>query len=64
MREIRPQQLEFLDWEIGFFFHFGIRTFYEGHKDWDMKEMPLSGFAPSELDCGQWIRTAKEAGAS
>ena len=63
MRKIRPQQLEFLNWEFGFFFHFGIRTFYEGHKDWDMKEMPLSGFAPSELDCGQWIRTAKEAGA-
>ena len=39
-------QLEFLNWEFGVFFHFGIRTFYEGHVDWDMKEMPqtrLSG---------------------
>ena len=58
------QQLDFLDWEFGVFFHFGIRTFYEGHRDWDMKEMPLSGFCPSELDCESWIQTVKEAGAN
>ena len=62
MRAIKEKQLEFLDWEMGAFFHFGIRTFYEGHKDWDMKEMPLEGFRPTELDCEQWIRTIKEAG--
>ena len=28
------QQLEFLGWEMGAFFHFGIQTFYEGHRDW------------------------------
>ncbi|MBO5221776.1 MAG: alpha-L-fucosidase [Clostridia bacterium] len=64
MRAIRKEQLDFLDWEFGAFFHFGIRTFYEGHKDWDGKEMPLSGFAPTELDCEQWIRTVKAAGAN
>lgn len=64
MRPIKPEQLDFLNWEFGVFFHFGIRTFYEGHQDWDMKEMPLEGFQPGELDCGQWIRTAKEAGAA
>lgn len=64
MKAIKPQQLEFLDWEMGVFFHFGIRTFYEGHRDWDLKEMPLAGFNPTELDCRQWIRTIKEAGAS
>lgn len=63
MKAIKPNQLDFLNWEFGVFFHFGIRTFYEGHQDWDMKAMPLDGFCPSELDCGQWIRTAKEAGA-
>ena len=47
--QIKPQQLDYLDWEFGVFFHFGIRTFYEGHRDWDMKEMPLEGFAPSSL---------------
>jgi alpha-L-fucosidase len=60
---IKDKQLEFLDWEFGAFFHFGIRTFYEGHRDWDMQEMPLSAFAPSALDCNQWIKTIKAAGA-
>lgn len=63
MSTISKKQQEFLDWEMGVFFHFGIRTFYEGHKDWDMQEMPLQGFNPTELNCEQWIRTIKEAGA-
>ena len=57
-------QLAFLDWEFGVFFHFGIRSFYPGHKDWDGIPMPLSGFTPATLDCEDWIRTAKEAGAT
>jgi alpha-L-fucosidase len=57
------KQLEFLDWEFGVFFHFGIRTFYEGHKDWDMKIMKEDAFNPKELDCRQWIMKIKEAGA-
>ncbi len=62
---IKPtqKQLEFLDWEIGVFFHFGIRTFFEGHVDWDGKEMPACGFNPTELNCEQWIETAKAGGA-
>ena len=59
----KKEQIEFLKWEFGAFFHFGIRTFYEGHRDWDMKEMPLDGFNPTNLDCGQWMRVIKEAGA-
>ena len=62
MVEIKKEQLDFLSWEFGVFFHFGIRTFYEGHKDWDMKPMALSGFFPTELDCEDWIRTVYEAG--
>ena len=27
------KQLEFMEWEFGLFFHFGIRTFYPGHID-------------------------------
>ncbi|MBQ4088237.1 MAG: alpha-L-fucosidase [Clostridia bacterium] len=57
------QQLEFLNWEFGAFFHFGIRTFYEGHKDWDGLDMPLEGFNPTALDCEDWIKNVKEAGA-
>lgn len=63
MLNIKKEQLDFLDWEFGVFFHFGIRTFYEGHKDWDMKPMDLSVFNPYELDCEEWIRCVYEAGA-
>jgi len=63
MATATQKQLEFLDWEFGVFFHFGIRTFYEGHRDWDGKPMDLSGFQPTELDCDGWIRSVHEAGA-
>lgn len=58
-----PGQLEFLNWEFGVFFHFGIRSFFPGHKDWDQRPMPASAFQPDALDCGQWIRLARDAGA-
>lgn len=65
--KIKPtkKQLDFLDWEFGAFFHFGIRTFYEGHRDWDGREseMEASGFNPEKLDCRQWIKSVKAAGA-
>lgn len=63
MANIKKEQLDFLDWELGVFFHFGIRTFNEGHKDWDMKPMELSSFNPTELDCDDWIKTVSNAGA-
>jgi alpha-L-fucosidase len=56
------RQLEYQDWEFGLFLHFGIRTFYEGHKDWDGKPMTPADFNPKELDCDQWVATAKKAG--
>ena len=58
------RQVDFLDWEFGVFFHFGIRSFYPGHRDWDGIEMLAEGFDPKELDCEQWIRISKEAGAT
>ena len=57
-------QLAFLDWEFGVFFHFGIRSFFLGHKDWDNRPMPAEAFNPEKLDCEQWIRTIKDAGAT
>lgn len=57
------RQLDFMDWEFGAFFHFGIRSFYPGHRDWDNRPMPAERFNPTELDCEQWIRTIKQAGA-
>lgn len=56
------KQLSFMDWELGLFLHFGIRTFYEGHEDWDGKFMPPAGFRPTALDCSQWLATAQAAG--
>ncbi|MBI2014426.1 MAG: ABC transporter permease subunit [Candidatus Rokubacteria bacterium] len=58
-----PRQLEYQDWEFGIFLHFGIRTFYEGHRDWDGKPMSPSAFNPTQFDCNQWVTTAQEAGA-
>ena len=57
------KQLAYQDWEFGVFLHFGIRTFHEGHRDWDGKPMLPSAFRPSALDCGQWAASAKAAGA-
>lgn len=63
--KIKPsqKQLDFLNWEFGVFFHFGIRSFFPGHIDWDGKPMPAEKFNPHELDCKQWVRIAKKAGA-
>ncbi len=61
--KIKPKQLEFMDWEMGVFFHFGIRTYYEEVQDWDVVDMDPARFAPTELDCDQWISTAKAGGA-
>jgi alpha-L-fucosidase len=58
-----PRQLEFQDWEFGLFLHFGIRTFYEGHRDWDNKPMSPENFNPAQLDCNQWAQVARDAGA-
>lgn len=57
------RQMDFLDWEFGVFFHFGIRSFYPGHRDWDDKPMDAAAFDPDALDCDDWIRTVRDAGA-
>lgn len=63
MATMKKEQLEFLNWEFGVFFHFGIRTFNEGHVDWDMKPMALESLNPTDLDCDEWLKTIHEAGA-
>jgi alpha-L-fucosidase len=64
LTKLKPteKQLSFMDWELGLFVHFGIRTFYEGHKDWDGQVMEPNAFAPTALDCSQWLETASRAG--
>jgi len=63
MTNRKKEQLEFLNWEWGVFFHFGIRTFNEGHVDWDMQPMALSSFNPTDFDCDEWIEAVRDAGA-
>lgn len=58
----RKSQLDYLDLEVGVFLHYGIRTFNEEHRDWDMLPMDPLSFNPSEQDCRSWIRQLKEIG--
>ncbi|MGB3330473.1 MAG: alpha-L-fucosidase [Thermomicrobiales bacterium] len=44
------------------FCHFGINTFHA--LEWSDGSLPASTFAPTALDCRQWVETAREAGAS
>ena len=57
------RQLEFQDWEFGIFLHFGIRTFVDGHQDWDGKTMDPACFNPTEFDADQWAQVIHDAGA-
>ena len=65
MDNIKPtkQQLDFLDMELGIFLHFGIRTFNEYSRDWDMIPMDVSTFNPTELDCDKWADDIASTGA-
>lgn len=55
-----PRQLRWQQLELTGFFHFGVNTFTG--KEWgDGKEDPQI-FNPTQLDAGQWVRTAKAAG--
>ncbi|CAG7652193.1 alpha-L-fucosidase [Paenibacillus allorhizosphaerae] len=61
---IKPtaRQLAYQSWEFGLFLHFGLRTFYEGYRDFDPRPMSPEAFHPEKLDCEQWIGAAKAAG--
>ena len=42
------------------FIHFGPNTFNE--VEWSDGTLPISSYEPTDLDCDQWVRMAKEAG--
>lgn len=42
------------------FIHFGLNTFNE--TEWSDGKLPVSSYTPDQLDCDQWVKTAKEAG--
>jgi alpha-L-fucosidase len=55
------EQLAFMDFEIGVFFHYGLNT-YTGQHHGDGLE-PASKFNPTALDPEQWVIAAKSLGA-
>lgn len=56
-----PQQLRWHDMEFYLFAHFGPNTFTG--KEWGEGTEKEEVFAPAKLDCKQWCRVAKAAGA-
>lgn len=57
-----PQQLQWHNSEFYLFAHFGPNTFTD--KEWGHGDEAADMFNPTELDCRQWCRIAKEAGAT
>jgi alpha-L-fucosidase len=61
-----PAQLKWADSEVGVLIHFDMPVFEPGYnfrKNWNYHP-DLSIFNPKELDTDQWIKAAKEAGAT
>ncbi|MFZ0280838.1 MAG: alpha-L-fucosidase [Bacteroidales bacterium] len=54
------RQLAWHEMEYYMFVHFTVNTFTD--KEWGYGDEKESVFNPSELDCRQWARVAKEAG--
>jgi len=55
------RQLQWSSMEFYLFTHFGPNTFTD--LEWGKGTEPEDMFNPTELDCNQWCRTAKAAGA-
>jgi alpha-L-fucosidase len=55
------RQLEWSKMDFYFFVHFGPNTFTD--LEWGKGTEPEDVFNPTNLDCGQWCRVAKTAGA-
>jgi alpha-L-fucosidase len=54
------RQVEWYHREMQMFLHFGMNTFT--NLEWGTGNENPNTFAPTALDCGQWCRTAKNAG--
>lgn len=58
----RPNKTQrlLIDRGYGMFVHFGVNTFV--NLEWSDGKIPSSIYNPTNLDCEQWVRVAKEAG--
>ena len=55
-----PEQLAWQRMEFTMFLHFGVNTFT--NREWGDGTEDPEIFQPTELDCRQWVKAAKEAG--
>lgn len=55
-----PQQYAWQNLEFGMFCHFGLNTFND--KEWSDGTLDPASFDPGDLQTGQWVKAAKEAG--
>jgi alpha-L-fucosidase len=60
MKDLSATQINQIERGYGMFIHFGINTFNE--TEWSKGNLPVSSYNPTNLDCDQWIKVAKEAG--
>lgn len=44
----------------GMFMHFGVNTFAD--EEWSDGKIPVEKYNPTDLDCDQWVRVARDAG--
>ncbi len=58
--DISTAQRKQINRGYGMFIHFGVNTFNE--IEWSNGTLPATSYNPTNLDCDQWIQTAKEAG--
>ncbi len=55
-----PAQLSQVERGYGMFIHFGLNTFNE--TEWSDGTLPVNSYKPTNLDCDQWVKFAKDAG--
>ncbi len=60
IQEMNPLQKGQIERGYGMFIHFGVNTFNE--TEWSKGKLPVTSYNPTNLDCDQWIKVAKEAG--
>jgi len=58
--KLTKAQIDQIERGYGMFIHFGINTFNE--VEWSNGGLPASSYNPTDLDCDQWIKIAKETG--
>ncbi|MBR4130675.1 MAG: alpha-L-fucosidase [Bacteroidaceae bacterium] len=61
-KSLHELQQAFVDLRFGMFIHYNMPTY--SLEDWPDPDMPVSAFAPTNLDCRQWAKAAKAANMS